>query len=191
MSALANEDVGHYLNKYFVCSFQKVGTFTVTDNGQKQGGNVATYICLPDSRVIHAIPGKQNAGTFLREVRWAVETREKALLDAKDDPRGYRDAFAKAHAERLSQYGSPGHHHGQRNKWHHGNNIAQWSTIMADTPAEFADEAARMGTWGVNNQDRAHMLLARFPNAKLKDLYVVVFERILGEEISTRPVVGS
>ena len=52
MNALANPEVGKYLNEYFVSSFQKVGTFRIV-NGQKQGGNVASYFCAPDGRVLH------------------------------------------------------------------------------------------------------------------------------------------
>ena len=54
MGALANDQVGDYLNRHFVSSFLKVGTFALV-NGQKQGGNVATYFCLPDGRVLHAL----------------------------------------------------------------------------------------------------------------------------------------
>ena len=59
MNALANPEVGKYFEKYFVTSFQRVGTFKIvqTPNGpkQKQGGNVATYFCAPDGRVLHAV----------------------------------------------------------------------------------------------------------------------------------------
>ena len=51
MNALANPQVGKYLNEYFVSSFQKVGTFRIV-GGQKQGGNVASYFCAPDGRVL-------------------------------------------------------------------------------------------------------------------------------------------
>ena len=44
MNALADPAAGKYLNEYFVSSFQKVATFRIAD-GQKQGGNVASYFC--------------------------------------------------------------------------------------------------------------------------------------------------
>ena len=57
MSALADKEVGKYLNANFASSFQKVGTFRVIQNPngppQKQGGNVASYFCAPDGRVLH------------------------------------------------------------------------------------------------------------------------------------------
>ena len=43
----------------------------------KQGGNVATYFCAPDGRVLHAIAGPVDAGTMLREAKWVVETATK------------------------------------------------------------------------------------------------------------------
>ena len=52
MNALANPEVGKYLNEYFVSSFQKVATFRIVGK-QKQGGNVASYFCAPDGRVLH------------------------------------------------------------------------------------------------------------------------------------------
>ncbi len=42
MNALANDEVGKYLNEFFVSSYQKVATFKIVGN-QKQGGNVASY----------------------------------------------------------------------------------------------------------------------------------------------------
>jgi len=39
VNALANPEVGTFINKHFVSSFQKVATFQIV-NGQKQGGNV-------------------------------------------------------------------------------------------------------------------------------------------------------
>ena len=77
MNALANEKVGKYLNEYFVSSFQKVGTFQIV-GGQKQGGNVASYFCAPDGRVLHVVAGPVDAATMLREAKWVVETTRKA-----------------------------------------------------------------------------------------------------------------
>ena len=73
MNALANAAVGDYLNEHCVSSFQKVGTFKVADDGQKQGGNVATYFCAPDGRVLHIVAGPVNAATLLKESKWVVE----------------------------------------------------------------------------------------------------------------------
>ena len=65
MNALANEEVGKYFNENFVSSYQKVATFKIVD-GQKQGGNVASYFCAPDGRVLHVVAGPVDAATLLR-----------------------------------------------------------------------------------------------------------------------------
>ena len=42
--------------------------------------------------------------------------------------------------------------------------------------------------WVINNQGRVNMLLAAHGMAKIEQVYGTVFENILGERISTRPV---
>ena len=100
MNALANPEVGKFLNENFVSSFQKVATFRIV-NGQKQGGNVASYFCAPDGRVLHIVAGPVDAATLLREAKWVVETTEKAMDECKDDGARFKAFFRKAHAERL------------------------------------------------------------------------------------------
>ncbi len=67
MNALADDKVGSLINKHFVASFQRVGTFKI-DGKQKQGGNVATYFCAPDGRVLNAIAGPVDAKVLLEEL---------------------------------------------------------------------------------------------------------------------------
>ena len=102
MGALADPEVGKFVNEFFVSSFQKVATFRIVD-GQKQGGNVATYFCAPDGRVLHVIAGPVDAQTMLREAKWVVETTKKAMEESKGDGAAFKAYFRKAHAERLRQ----------------------------------------------------------------------------------------
>ena len=67
MNALASPEVGKYLNEYYVASFQKVATFKIVGQ-QKQGGNVASYFCAPDGRVLHAVAGPVDSATLLRHL---------------------------------------------------------------------------------------------------------------------------
>ena len=101
MGALANREVGKFLNENFVSSFQKVGTFRIveTPNGPttKQGWNVASYFCAPDGRVLHVVAGPVDAATMLREARWVVETTRKALAECKDDGAAFKAYLRKAH----------------------------------------------------------------------------------------------
>lgn len=101
VNALANEEVGKFLNENFVSSFQKVATFKIV-RGQKQGGNVASYFCAPDGRVLHCIAGPVDAATFLREAKWVVETTERAIKEAKGDGGTFKAIFRKAHAAKLA-----------------------------------------------------------------------------------------
>src|SRR5262249_41787764 len=100
VNALANKDVGEYLNKFYVSSFQKVATFRIVGK-QKQGGNVAAYFCAPDGRVLHCVAGPVNAQTMLREAKWVVETTKVAMKDARGDGAAFKAFFRKAHAEKL------------------------------------------------------------------------------------------
>ena len=102
VNALANEEVGKYLNEHFVSSFQKVATFKIV-NGQKQGGNVASYFCAPDGRVLHVIAGPVDAGTMLREAKWVVDTTKRAMKESKGDGAKFKAIFRQAHADKLQQ----------------------------------------------------------------------------------------
>jgi hypothetical protein len=160
VNALADSEVGRYFNASFVSTFQKVGTFTVA-GGQKQGGNVATYFCTPDGRVLHAVAGPVQADKLLREARWAVETYKLARLDRPDDTSvEFRTLLWQAHADRLKrEFG-----------------------IDLENP----NTRARPN---LGNQGRVHLLLAAAPAARLEQVYRLVFENILGEKVSTAPVV--
>lgn len=172
MNALANEEVGRYLGRHFVASYQKVGTFRI-GNGQKQGGNVASYFCLPDGRVLHAVAGPVDAEALLREARWVVDTEKLARLAGSAD--ALPGAFRKAHAERLRQrYGLD----------------LDAGGAAADPVATFAAAAFDRGgkRARLDRQGQVHLLLAAFPLARLDKVYAVVFEKILGEKVSTLPV---
>jgi hypothetical protein len=158
VNALASDEVGKYLNANFVSSFQKVATFRIAGKA-KQGGNVASYFCDPDGRVLHAVAGPANATTFLREARWAVEAQKLALLESGGDDIRLRAAFHQAHAERLRQ--------------EHGLDLG--------SPAVGGQALARAG--------QVHLLLAAAPLVKIERAYKLVFERILGEKVSFAPVV--
>jgi hypothetical protein len=140
-----------------VSSYQKVGTFKVV-NGQKQGGNVASYFCMPDGRVLGAVAGPADAATLLREARWVVETYKLAMLNSRADDARFRAFWQKAHADRLRQDS--------------GVNL---STLGEARPA-------------LNAQGRVHLLLAAVPLVRIEQAYRLVFERILGEKVSTAPV---
>ncbi|HEV3118153.1 MAG TPA: hypothetical protein VGY58_13970 [Gemmataceae bacterium] len=176
MNALTNEKVGNYLNDHFVSSFQKVGTFRVV-NGQKQGGNVASYFCLPDGTILHIVTGPVDAETLLREARWVVDNRKLAVTLSRGSYAKYRSFFRKAHTERLHQ---------EYRLDIDPQQLADESPVLPVSGPTFA---ALRQQKGVSSQALAHLLLAAFPLAKVDQAYRVVFESILGEKVSTLPVV--
>jgi hypothetical protein len=153
-----------------------VGTFQVVD-GVKVGGNVASYFCLSDGTVIHAVAGPLNPQQYLREAKWAVDVRKLAVAEAGGDVGKYRETLRRAHLERLaSEHGAP-------------ISANALPRIAAGTPpvpsaATLRAPSARRG----GTQGQVHTLLAYHPLPRLAQLYPVVFEGILKEKISTLPV---
>ena len=66
---LSDDAVGKFVADNFEVTYQKVGTFRIV-GGAKQGGNVASYFCLTDGTVIHAVAGPLGAKQYLQELRW-------------------------------------------------------------------------------------------------------------------------
>jgi hypothetical protein len=170
--ALANEEVANYLNQHFVASFQKVGNFQIV-NGQKNGGNVASYFTLADGSVLHALAGPVEAGTFLREARWVVETRKLAIMTSHGDDAKLKACWSKAHAGRL--------------RAEHGVMLT-YKRKMRSGSSNYLDFDG-IHQHG-NGQARVHYLLAKNPLVRIDQIYREVFEKILGEKVSTLPVEG-
>jgi hypothetical protein len=222
VNALADPEVGKYLEKYFVSSFQRVGTFRIvqTPNGpkQKQGGNVASYFCAPDGRVLHVVAGPVNGPALLKEAKWVVETAVKAMKDAKNDGTAFKAIFRKAHADKLrTEHGlvvqpltfdPPAEEDNANSALTYrdptGRPLApklppvpidgpdvkfsfqQENAARALGAAPVADRGGRR--WVLGNQGRVHVLLAAHSMHPIEKLFGSVFEGILGEQISTRPV---
>lgn len=160
----------------FEATYQKVGTFQIV-NGVKVGGNVASYFCLSDGTVVHAVAGPLDARAYLRELRWAVDLRKLAAAESGGDVAKYRAAVRKGHLERLAAESGvrlpPG-------------------TLPAVTrggPPEPASGPIHAPAGRkLGNQGKVHLLLAYFPLPRIQKLYTTVFEDVLKEKISTLPV---
>jgi hypothetical protein len=221
VNALANPQVGKYINENFVSSFQKVATFRIVGK-QKQGGNVAAYFCAPDGRVLHCVAGPVNAQTLLREAKWVVETTERAMKEAKDDGAAFKAIFRKAHAEKLrTEHGlvtqpvtfDPPDEQDPNSALTYRDptgrplapklppppidgvdvkfRAAQEAEMgrakgAAPTAAVLADRRGHRVALG--NQGRVHLLMAAHCMQPIEKMYGSIFEGILGERISTRPV---
>jgi hypothetical protein len=217
VNALANPEVGKLIDKFFVSSFQRVATFRIVGK-QKQGGNVATYFCAPDGRVLHAIAGPVDAQTMLREAQWVVDHATKGILVSKGDGAAFKAYMRKAHAEKLRTehglvveavtYDPPDAADNAGALTYRDPTGRPLSPVLRPAPIDGPDVQFRAmqelsaksagatavldrrgGRWGLNNQGRVHVLLAAHAMGQIERLYGSVFEGILGERITTRPVV--
>ena len=77
-----------------------MGSFEVVDEHgklQRNGGNVASYFCTPEGRVVHAVTGPVAAEELLDEAHWAVASYAAAAQGRTGDvpvilARSHRDA---------------------------------------------------------------------------------------------------
>ena len=172
MNALADDKVADYINENFVATFLKVGTFQII-NGQKVGGNVASYFCQSDGTVLHAVPGKVDGRTLLDEARWAVESRKLALTHSTNlatgavDKAMLKQSIRRSHQERFAQT----------------NDRPKFPGVVASLPPALPMH--------VSQQAQAHWLLAMTPLASVTSVYPFVWERILREKLSGLPVAQS
>jgi hypothetical protein len=216
VNALNTPEVGKYLNEYFVSSFQKVATFKIVGN-QKQGGNVASYFCAPDGRVLHMVAGPVDSATMLKEAKWVVETTEKAMKEAKGDGAVFKASFRKAHAERLrAEHGlvvepvtyDPVVEQDPKAALTYNDPTGQplapklppppidgpdvtlkdKQELAAKAPGAREVVDRKGGRWQLGNQGRVHLLMSAHAMGKIETLYGTVFQDILGEKISTKPV---
>ncbi len=221
MNALAKPEVGEYMEKYFVSSFQKVATFTIV-NGQKQGGNVAAYFCAVDGRVLHTVAGPVDSATFLREAKWTVDNVKKCLEESKKTEVSFKVLWRKLHAERLKKehglivqaadFDPPEKDGPMVVKDANGNELlpalppppidgpdvtikkeALDAMQENEKPAAggFARELKDKGGrgWRLGTQGQVHQIFAAYAMVKIENVYATVFENLLGEKVSTRPVV--
>lgn len=164
--------MGELFAKNFVAAHQQVGDFVANNvNGEivKQGGNVASYFCTPSGRVIHAVIGPVGADELLREANWALNAWKEA---AKQSGLPSQQRLVSiAHQKEFSSTS--------------GSQAAQLVARGMNLPSGIP--------WGAVSRlvgtqpQKVHQLLAQKPLAPLEELYVDVFERILGERVSETP----
>jgi hypothetical protein len=223
VGALADPKVGAYVNEHFCCAFQKVGTFRIV-NKNKQGGNVATYFCAPDGRVLHGIAGPVDAATFLNEAKWIVTTAQKGIEKSKGDGGVFKAFMRQAHADRLrNEHGlvvepanyDPPEPQGENDALTFRDPTGRpLATVLPPPPIDGPDvkfraqveESAKAAQavptanglslvkdrrgqpWALGNQGRVHLILSAHSMNKIETMYASIFEGILGERVSTRPV---
>jgi hypothetical protein len=208
--------VGEFINKHFVSSFQKVATFTIV-GGRKQGGNVAAYFCAPDGRVLHCVAGPVNGDQMLREAKWVVTAAREAVDESKRTGVAFKTLFRKRHAERLrtehglvvdpTVFDVPEKDENGPLSYNDpsgrpivpalppppidGPDVAFRDLQLAEAKkagaCELSDRCGRR--WVLGNQGRVHQLMAAYSMLKIERVYATIFENILGEKVTTKPVV--
>jgi hypothetical protein len=179
VGALTKKDVGEYLNKYFESSYQKISNFTVTAGGQKQGGNVASYFCTSQGRVLHVVAGPVSGAKLLDEARWVEETWKIADLYELKTVAQIQSLFRKAHVERLASEFSI---HLQPRYLPALESPLATSLIGGPSVAGLLNRTQ-------DKQAKVQLLLASYPLPKIARVYTTVFETILEQKISTTPVI--
>ena len=221
MGALNNDEVGNYVNEFFVSSYQKVATFQIV-NGNKQGGNVAAYFCAPDGRVLHCVAGPVDAATFLKEAKWVVDAAKTAIKESGGNGAKFKEMLRKAHAEKLKAefgivvdavtYDPPTAMDEKDNLTYRDPTGRPLAPKLPPPPLDGPDvtlgdkkfdelQKAAAGVAGnrlvackrggrvvVTNQGLVHQIMAAHSLFPIERVYGTVFENILGEKISTKPV---
>ncbi|MFN0021487.1 MAG: hypothetical protein ACKVP0_24820 [Pirellulaceae bacterium] len=157
-----------------MAAHQQVGDFIATNvNGTivKQGGNVASYFCTPEGRVIHVVIGPVGAEELLKEANWALAAWDKAK---KKSGLGLQQReLSLAHQGELGEL--PQSVQANRGGPANGRNnvvATMWGNL-----------SRLVGT----QPQKVHQLLTEKPLAPLEDIYTYVFEQILGERVSSTP----
>jgi hypothetical protein len=85
----SDPEVSAFIRTHFVAAWESVRPVPVVEidfgNGHKLkrtlNGNIATYICAPDGRVLDIIPGLVEAKAYLRELQYALNLYRAAEHD--------------------------------------------------------------------------------------------------------------
>lgn len=191
MNALANPKVGELINKHFIASFQRVGSFKIAGK-QKQGGNVATYFCASDGRVLNAIAGPVDAQTMRDEVEWTIQKTREAIKGSKGSADKFKALLRTYHAERLQEkYGArvtpilkdQAIQNLETALAYRDKDGRKLAPVLPIPPIENKGEVRQL-----SNLAKSHQLLAAHAGAKIENLYGAVFQGILNEKVTTKPV---
>lgn len=193
--------MAEFIAKHFVATYQQAGDFEVVNvNGrlQKNGGNVASYFCTPEARVIHAVGKPVSGQKLLAEARWAVDTWDRIRQRAPNGGRSQMRLLQQAHLAEL------------------GTNLAQFNReYRKELPRAREQFASRMqsiaqrrakGDYRRERRERvvppetaarrkaakrfsgekAHQILAAEPLASFAQVSRRLFEKLTGERYSER-----
>lgn len=119
------------------------------------GGNVATFFCSPDGRVIHAVGGPVSADVLLRHAEWARKAAEDIHLRSR---RRRHEAFGLRHSQAVVDH--------RKALAEHGGFLLGGATADGYTL-------------------EIHSYLSRQGFSPIENVYRGIFEGILGEDASS------
>jgi hypothetical protein len=218
VNALNNPEVGKFINENCVASFQKVATFKIVGNQKQGGNvaayfcapdgrvlhvvagpvNAATMLAEAkwvvaaaekaikeskgDGAEFKAMMRKAHAEKLRAEFGLVVEpvTFDPPVEQDPNSALTYNDPSGRPLAPKLPPPPIDGPDVTFRAKAEAANKAAPAGAVM------LVDRKG--GRWALGNQGRVHMILAGHCMTKIENVYGTVFENILGEKISTKPV---
>ena len=188
---MSDPRVGQYLGEHFIATYHQIGDFEVVNvNGklQKNGGNVASYFCTPDGRVIHVTAKPISAEQLLKQATWAVETYQEVSTAAPGNLRAQWKLVEQAHLGRLQgnilEFESQVKAEMPRaQKDYHDKIRAQYEHPGKKRPPEPALVIARRRAAQRLGGDRAHQIMAAQPLAPFREIYREVFEKLTNERV--------
>lgn len=212
MGALSDKDVAKVIDEHYVATFDQVGNFLVGSSRQhsrycgprkrlaKQGGNVVTYFCTPDWKVLHLVVGPVAPADLAAEARWVAETWQA------NEPADAEDAAVKFRRLHLARHASYPNH--TPNAWQ-AQTDQQWQATLDkqktafdkmlatpwedDSPpvASHSDLLAalfrRTASAGLANQTPAsHLLMAEIPLVPLPSIEQHAFRYLARQRFQRR-----
>ena len=110
MGALSSFRVGELIADNYIACYQRIGSFLIVENGggglTKQGGNVATMLCAPNGRVIHAVAGPVQASELTAQLEWA----NRAYEEMRELPHGDAQELKLRELHSIVLQNIAGHH---------------------------------------------------------------------------------
>lgn len=154
--------MAEYFKDHFVPAHQQVGSFEVVNNFgnlQKNGGNVASYICDPNGHVIDALSGPVKAEQLLSEAKWSVSAYDRALANAEAELASSTTSSTAAGTAEIAQ-------------------------SLASAHREAAEDLELSSSGRGSGAEKIHRLLADRGFPPLNQIYQEVFERIVGQRVA-------
>ena len=191
--------MGEFIGKHFVATFQQAGDFevvSVNGNLKKNGGNIVSYFCTPQGRVIHAVGKQVSPQRLLQEGEWAMDVYRRAQSEAPDDLKRQLKIIEEAHLAKLNtnlvdfyERVREQHSHARESytkmvqayaKNRRRNPYTYRRRSNFDSPELIGRRKAAESFGG----DRAHQILAAEPMAMFAQIRKHAFEKLSGEKFA-------